>query len=163
MFKKWTFPAGLIIAVLITFYIYRKYHVPPTIRLTELNLVGLDEKPVKLGIYKGKKMVVCFGASWCGNCWDELKDIASIKKSDLGDVEILVISDEPVERVRAFRERAGYPFTFLKMLEPFNTIGVNSLPTSYIVNKRFEIKKETVGYIHWKDPSTLEHLKKLMD
>lgn len=161
--KKWIYPAGIVIAVLIAFYIYRKYHVAPEINLDALNLADTDGNPVQLESFKGKKMVVCFSASWCGACRKELKDIASVKETGLRDLEVIVISDEPIEKVRMFRDRMNYPFLFLKMDKPFNAIGINSIPTSYIVNTRFEITKETVGYIDWKDASTLQHLKKLME
>jgi hypothetical protein len=49
------------------------------------------------------------------------------------------------------------------MNQSFNQIGIHSIPTSYVLNREQEVKKETVGYIDWKDASTREHLKKLMD
>jgi hypothetical protein len=33
----------------------------------------------------------------------------------------------------------------------------------YIINKKFEVKQENIGYLNWKDPSTCQHLKKLME
>jgi peroxiredoxin len=161
--KKWIYPAGLAIAILIAFYVYQKYHVAPKINLKELKLVDLEDRPVELTAMKGKKMVVCFSASWCGTCRKELGDIASIKETVLRDVDVIVISDEPIEKVRAFKEEKEYPFIYLKMDKPFSSIGINSIPTSYLVNTKFEIMKETVGYIDWKDPSTAEHLQKLME
>ena len=163
MKNKWIYLAGLIIAVAVAFFIYGKYHVAPSIKLKELSLTDLDGRPASMEAFKGKKLVVCFSASWCGNCREELNTMASIQGTDLADVEILVISDEPIERVRRFKEKPGYPFTFLKMNTSFHEIGINSIPTSYIVNRNLEIKKETVGYLNWKDPSTLQHLKKLME
>jgi peroxiredoxin len=163
MYKKWMYPAGLVIAALIGFYIYQKYRVAPTIQLSSLHLVDLDGKAVKMESFKGKKMIVCFSASWCGNCREELDAIASVKEKDLSEVEVVVISDEAIEKVKSFKENRGYPFTFLKMSQPFNSIGINSIPTSYIVNTKQEVVKETVGYIDWKDPSMLEHIKVIME
>jgi peroxiredoxin len=163
MSRKWIAPAGLVIVGLLAFFIYRKYNVAPEIDLQQLELVDLEERPVQFSSFQGKKLLVCFGASWCGNCHDELNVLASIKDKDLSDVDVLVISDEPVEKVRKFKERRQYPFTFLKMNKSFAEMGIHSIPTSYIVNTKLEIKKETVGYLDWEDPSTLQHLKKLME
>lgn len=162
---KGTFKYIIIAALvgLIGFYYYSKYRVAPSMDFTKINLVSLDGKPFKLEDHKGRKLVVSFGASWCGNCWDELKDINSVKQPLLNDVEIVVISDEPLERVQGFKDRKNYPFTFVKMDKPFSDIGINAIPTTYIINTAFEIKEETVGYINWKDASTVEHLKKLME
>ena len=163
MSKKWGYPAGLIIAALLAFFIYQKYRIAPALNLNALKLLDLNEEAVSLESFRGKKIVVCFSASWCGNCREELNTLASIKEKELSDVEVIVISDESIEKVKQFKEKSAYPFTFLKMLSSFNQIGINSIPTSYIVNTTFEIKKETVGYLNWKDPSTLQHLKKLME
>ncbi len=163
MSKKWIYPAGLIIAALIGFFMYQKYRIAPTLKLNELGLVNLDGNAVNLETFEGKKLVLCFSASWCGNCREELNTIATIKQKELSDVEVIVISDETLEKVTRFKEKSEYPFTFLKMNKSFNEMGINSIPTSYIVNTNLEVKKETVGYLNWKDPSTLEHLKKLME
>lgn len=153
----------IILAGLIGLYYYNKYRVAPSLDFTKINLVDTEGKPFKLEDLKGKKLVVSFGASWCGNCIEEQRDINQVKESLLSDVEIIVISDEPLERVQAFKERKNYPFTFLKMDKTFNEIGVNAIPTTYIMNTSLEVKDQTVGYINWKDPATVEHLKKLME
>jgi peroxiredoxin len=163
MYKKWMYPAGFVIAALIGFYMYQKYHVAPALNLNSLSLADLDGNPVRMESFKGKKLVVCFSASWCGNCREELDAITSVKEREIPEVEVVVISDEPLEKVRTFKNKSGYPFTFLKMNKPFNSIGIYSIPTSYIVNERLEVVKETVGYINWKDPSMLQHIKMIME
>ncbi|MGZ3900891.1 MAG: TlpA family protein disulfide reductase, partial [Bacteroidia bacterium] len=59
--------------------------------------------------------------------------------------------------------KRNYPFTFLKMDESFASLGINAIPTNYILNKNLEIKYEKVGEIDWKDPSTVQYMKKLME
>ena len=152
-----------VIAALVGFYFYNKYKVAPSIEFNKLSLVDLQEQPVKFESFKGKKLVVCFSASWCPNCLDELKELNDIKNVELKDVEVVVISDEPLDKIMSFKSKTDYPFTFLKLNQAFNEIGIFSIPTSYIVNTKLEVKKETVGYLDWKDPSTAEHLVKLMD
>lgn len=163
MNKKWLYLVILIIAAFLGFYLFRKYRVAPEIDLAKLDVVDLDNRQVALSSYKGKKMVVCFSASWCGNCRQELDEIKSLNSEDMKDVEVVVISDEPLEKVKVFKERREYPFTFLKMNASFQDIGIHSIPTSYIVNTDFKIRKETVGYLNWRDPSTFHHLKTLME
>lgn len=163
MNKKWINLLFLVIAALVGFYFYNKYKVAPSIDFSKLTLVDLQEQPVKFESFKGKKLVVCFSASWCPNCLDELRELNDIKNNELKDVEVLVISDEPLEKIMSFKEKTNYPFIFLKLTKGFNEIGIFSIPTSYIVNTKLEVKKETVGYLDWKDASTAEHLVKLMD
>lgn len=161
--NKWISALGLVIVGFVAFFLYQKYRVAPQLKITELDLVDLDGKKTDLSSFAGKKMVICFSASWCGACRKELEEINSLNKVDRYDIEFVVISDEPREKVRAFKEKNGYPFTFLKMNKAFSEIGIHSIPTSYFVNKKLEVKKETVGYIDWSDPSTREHLRRLME
>lgn len=163
MKNKWVYLVLVLVAAFVGFYMFQKYRVAPRLTLETLKLVDLDEKPVSMQSFKGQKVVLCFSASWCGNCREELETLTRVKAAEeLSDVTILVISDEPVEKVRGLKEK-GYPFTFLKMQQSFSEIGIHAIPTSYILNKQLEVKKETVGYLNWKDPSTLQHLKKLME
>jgi Redoxin len=152
-----------VLAVCIGFYLYTKYRVAPVINFSTLSLNDLNGNPVKFEKFKGKKLVVCFSASWCGNCWQELKTINKIKLSQLQDVDVLVISDEQGDNVLKFDAKFPGTFKYLKLTTDFASIGIHSIPTTYIFDTQLQLKKEQVGYLNWEDPSTLEHLKKLME
>jgi thiol-disulfide isomerase/thioredoxin len=161
--KKIVFALLIVIAAFVAFYFYTTYRVAPAVNFNALNLVDLDGQPVKMSDYKGKKLVVSFGASWCPNCIDELNTLKKIQAEKLQGIDIVVISDEELERVADFKARKLYPFTFLKMDKAFAEIGIHSIPTTYIFNTKAEVTKEEVGYIDWEDESTLAHLKALME
>ncbi len=163
MNKKWISTIIALIGIFIAFYFYNKYNNAPTIDFTKLKLYNLNEERVDFGSFKGKKLVVSFSASWCPNCLDEMREMNDIKDTKLRDVEVVIISDEPIDKIMAWKERTDYPFTFLKLEQGFNDVGIFSIPTSYILNTKLEVKKEEVGYIDWKDESTAEHLTKIME
>lgn len=152
----------LFLGLLVAFYLYQKYRVAPSIKLQELVLTDLNEQAISIENFRGKKIVLSFGASWCGNCKQELNELKKIKDAELSDVEVIVISDEPIEKIMSFKEKNSYPFTFLKMQKPFGDIGINAIPTTYIINTNLQIKKEKVGYINWQDASNRQHLITLM-
>jgi thiol-disulfide isomerase/thioredoxin len=161
MNNKWLYVAGFSLLLALLFLLYRKYQVAPEITFGSLRLVDLDNKPVVLST-GGDATVVTFGASWCSSCIREMNDIMEIKNTALSEVRVVVISDEPLESIRRFRDRKDYPFTFLKLQGSFKDVGINSIPTTYLYNRKGELKKESVGYIHWDDPSTVNHLLHLM-
>ncbi len=163
MSKKIILVLVLVVGVFIAFYFYSTYRIAPKVKFETLGLVDLQGNPVKVADFKGKKMVLSFGASWCPNCIDELNTLKKIYATQLQGVEIVVISDEDLETIKGFKDRKGYPFTFLKMEKAFNEIGINSIPTTYIFNTKLEVMKEEVGYFDWEDESILNHLKKLME
>jgi len=127
----------------------------------KLTLSDMDGNPFQWKSLAGKKMVVSFGASWCINCREEMQLLNSIKDKELSDVTIVIIDDEPLDRVQSLA--ASYPFLFLKMEQSFPSIGVNAIPVNYIVNRKLEVTYEEVGAIEWEESSTLEHMKKLME
>jgi len=163
MNKKWIFPLGLIVALCVAFYFYGKYHVAPGIDLNSLDISDLSGQPVRMQAFKGKKIALSFGASWCPNCLEEMRDISAVKDKELSDVEVIIISDEPVETIKKWQESKGYPFTYLRLNKPFSSIGINAVPTSYIINTKMQVTKESVGYVNWRDPSTAQYLRKLME
>jgi peroxiredoxin len=163
MSTKWIYATALVIAVFLAFYFYKKYKVAPHIDVKQLSLTDLGGIKSGLENFKGKKLIICFGASWCVNCIEELDLLSKIKREKLSDIEVVVISDESLEKIERFKNRKNYPFTFLKLNTTFGAMGINSIPTTYLVNTNLTVVKETVGYMNWEDASNLEHYKKLMD
>jgi thiol-disulfide isomerase/thioredoxin len=152
-----------ILAGLVILFFYNKYRVAPGVDFSKVNLYDMEGKPVQFSSFKGKKLVVSFSASWCGNCITELRALNAIKDKDLPDVEIIVISDEDLETVQQFKEKFAPSYTVLKMDQPFPSLGINAIPVNYIFNTKLENTEQVVGEIDWKDPSTVERLKKLME
>lgn len=144
-------------------YLYQKYKVVPTIDFTNLALKTLSGETVEFNSLKGKKTIVSFGASWCPNCINEMNAMQKIMNEHLQDVQIVIIDDEPLERIIQWKERKKYPFIFLQLQKPFNEIGIFSIPVTYFFNTNLELKKEVLGEIDWNDPSIREHFKQLMN
>ncbi|MBL7936937.1 MAG: TlpA family protein disulfide reductase [Bacteroidia bacterium] len=164
MSKKTTYIL-LIVAILgvIGLYFYNKYRVAPPIEITKLQLVDQDTNRFDMTSLRGKKVIISFYASWCPNCIEELKILNSIKETKLSDVEILAITDESIKKLVAFKTKTQYPFTFLTLTTTFSEIGIHSIPTTYLLNKKGEIVYNKVGYINWDDESNLAHLKAIME
>lgn len=161
MQKKWIYALLALLGGLIILFYYNKYKVAPTIDLTKIEITTDTEQPFSMSQLKGKKLIVSFYASWCGNCLEELKDINKVKQSDLSDIEVVCITDEPIEKILEFKERTGYTFLFLKLKKNFQDINIYSIPVTYIVNEKLEVVEEHLGYVDWTDPSTLNHIKSL--
>ena len=152
-----------IIILVIVFYFYQKYNVAPRIDINKISVVNEQEEPVDFARYKGKKVVVNFYASWCPNCLDELKTLNQLYASKMPDITVICITDETLDQMVSFRDKKQYPFIFLKLVKSFPEIGINSIPTTYLLNTHNEIVYDNVGYINWEDESTLNHLKTLMN
>jgi thiol-disulfide isomerase/thioredoxin len=83
MAKKRLFPVILIVGIgLVIFYFYHKYRMVPDVDLKTLEVVNEKEEPFNMNSLKGKKLIVSFYASWCGNCLEELRDLNKIKNTE---------------------------------------------------------------------------------
>jgi hypothetical protein len=51
----------------------------------------------------------------------------------------------------------------LTLTKVFSDIGINSIPTTYLLNAKGEIVYNNVGFIDWEDESTFQHLISLME
>lgn len=163
MTKKTTYII-LVVAILavVGMYFYNKYNVAPSINISQLTVV--DENDVKFDIsaLKGKKAILSFYASWCPPCREELKALSKMRNEKLAGYEVLAITDENLEKLKEFKNKTQYSFTFLTLTNVFSSIGINSIPTTYLLNAKGEIVYNNVGFIDWEDESTFQHLTGLM-
>jgi len=163
MQKKWL---SVIIFFLIAFggyYLYKKYRVAPDLKIEQLPLAHTDGRLVSPDAFLGKKTALCFAASWCGPCRQELKMMAGLKNTVLKDLNVVVISDEAPADIEQFQKNYPAEFEWLHLNEPFASIGINSIPTSYLVNRKGTVVKQKVGTIDWQDPSTANYMLGLME
>ena len=73
----------------------------------------------------------------------------------------LLVSDEKVSKISTFKNDKKYNFNFLQSVGSNETLGIYSLPTSYIFNEN-GIKIETiVGTIVWDSEIIINKLKTL--
>jgi peroxiredoxin len=151
----------LFIGGCIAFYYYHKYKMVPSVDIKKLEIVNENGENFDLNSLKGKKLIISFYASWCGNCLEEMREIIKIKNTELNGIDVVCITDESLEKLNGFKERSGYPFTFLKLKKSFPEIGINSIPVTYIVNEKMEVVEEYLGYIEWNNPSTVNYIKGL--
>lgn len=163
MKAKWVYGLLLAAGVCYAFFLYDRYRRAPAIQFDQLQLSYPDGRAASINDFKGKRLIVSFGASWCGNCREELGVLSELKDNALTELDVVVISDESPEKIERLSKKFHPAFTFLKLNTPFSAIGIHSIPTTYLLNTKLEVKKEQVGYIQWNDASTREHLKKLTE
>jgi peroxiredoxin len=160
--QKKLFPLLIVALIALgSIYYYKHYIAAPSINFQSLTLKRTNGEAFDINSLKGEKTIVFMYASWCGNCLQELKAVNKIRATELSDIEIICISDEEMEKVQGFEDNKKYPFTFLKMDQNFNSVGIYSIPVTYFLNSKLEVVEEKLGYTAWDDASTVQHLKSL--
>jgi thiol-disulfide isomerase/thioredoxin len=130
----------------------------PFSTLTFTTLTGEKRNFHELG---NSPLVVCFAASWCAPCRSELDDLTRVTP-DLGEARVVVIGEEPVDRIRLLKEIGEYPFEFLKLRGTFNSLGIHSIPTTYLLDRHGKVVKKMTGAVNWIDRSSRKHLLTLL-
>ena len=124
------------------------------------SFVDLNDNIVDLTAFKGKKIVINYWATWCGPC---LKEMPGLKRAEEAlksyNYTFLLISDESVSKIAEFKKVKNYDFNFLKSIESNETLGIYSLPTSYIFDEKGNKLETIVGTIAWDSQEIINKLK----
>ena len=127
------------------------------------SFIDLYENDIDLSsAFKEGKIVISYWATWCGPC---IKEMPSIKRAEkiLKDYgyTFLLVSDETISKISKFKNEKNFDFNFLRSSKPFETLGVYSMPTSYIFDENGKIIETIVGAIEWDSKEMINKLKML--
>jgi thiol-disulfide isomerase/thioredoxin len=115
-----------------------------------------------LSSFRGKKILINYWATWCGSCIQEMPSL--LKAQELLKDEnyiFLLVSDESIKKISRFKNRKKFNFTYLKSSVSLGSMGIYSLPTTYIFNEKGEKVKKMVGAVDWNSNRMIKKLKSL--
>ena len=122
--------------------------------------VDLNDNKVDLTVYKGKKIVINYWATWCRPC---IKEMPGLKRAEEilenHNYIFLLVSDEITSKISKFKKDKNFDFNFLKSVESNETLGIYSLPTSYIFDENGKKIETIVGTIAWDSEQIINKLK----
>jgi len=126
------------------------------------SFLDLSENNLDLSVYKEGKIVINYWATWCRPC---IKEMPSLKRAEeiLEDYgyTFLLVSDETISKISKFKNDRNFDFNFLKSIKSFETLGIYSMPTSYIFDENGKLIETIVGAIEWDSEEMINKLKTL--
>ena len=122
----------------------------PDITLHRLDEFGVAKEKVKLSMFEGKVLVLDFWASWCSPCRRSMPELSKIydDHKDAGLV-VLGVNREPESPSSARKALAEIKPSFDCVIDDRmygERLGLTTLPTSYIVDKRGVVRHMHLGY-----------------
>lgn len=135
---------------------------PKDIDLRKINPTTIYPSQPELSSMKGKTIFLSFWASWCKDCRKEMPGItAAAKALEKENIAFILVSDEEKEKIQTFRESFSYSTTlFYKTNTAFRDIGVNAIPTDYILSPSGKVLYSSVeSHIDWSTPENIQKLR----
>ncbi|MEZ4825928.1 MAG: TlpA disulfide reductase family protein [Bacteroidia bacterium] len=132
---------------------------PSDIRWETISVSNLNGEAVDLSRYEGKRLLINVWATWCGPCRAEMPsmELARQQLEPEGYV-FIAISDESWSKIQAFRDQYGYEFEFLRLNDPIKSLGIFSIPQTYIVSSKGKVVKAINGSVDWASKESLAFL-----
>lgn len=133
--------------------------------IAELNFQDADGKPLKIGDWKGRVVLINLWATWCAPCRKEMPDLAELQK-ELGgqDFEVVAISVDRkgVEASAAFLKDTGADNLKL-YIEPttaiVNDLQAIGLPATILLDRQGNEIGRLLGPADWASPEAVALIK----
>ena len=160
--KFWINLICFILGGILLAYLIVKYRVAPSIEFSDLQLKTPEGQVVKLSDYKGKVIFLNFWETWCGPCVQEMPTIEEARgQIDSTKMVFITIAEEDPAKIAAFRDRHDYKFKYFISDKKFSDLGINTYPTSYIIDKEGKVVMTKIGGVDWATPEMIKLMEDL--
>ena len=114
-----------------------------------------------------KILLLNFWATWCAPCIKEIPELLELKKKFKNEVEIYFLSVDSNVKKTVPKFLKKNKLKNLKVLNDeklkiSNKFGVKVMPTTVIINKKFEEVAQVKGYVDWSSSKYVDLIKKLL-
>lgn len=145
---------SLSLAIIVTVIVMANNRKAETFKLP--TLLNLDSSKAAQNLGKNKILIVSYFQTWCGDCVKEQPQLQQLKQRYNDTLEILMVSDEPLAKIAAFKDRFQSGLNFYHSTQKLKAdLGVSAYPTTYLLDKKGKILLKKVEGIQWYTPEVM--------
>lgn len=112
---------------------------------------------------KGKVVFLNFWATWCPPCIAEMPSMQTLFNRYKGQVEFIFVSNESPSIINEFLKENEYRFKVFNPLTEYpDTFDVNSIPRTFLIDKRGGIVIDKTGAANWDSKTVQETIDRLI-
>ena len=128
------------------------------------NLNGLNTKNLNIETLEDKVIFVNFWATWCPPCRAEMPMIQELYNDYKDKVAFVFVTNESWPTVNKFFQKNGYSLPVFNSASspPKKLTETNSIPASYLIDKKGNIIIDKVGAANWSSNKVRNTLDKLL-
>ncbi len=129
------------------------------VKLTDL----IGNEDINLSDLKGKVIFINYWATWCAPCRAEMPSIQKLYNDYKDKIAFVFITSDSKLKVTKFYLDNNYKLpTYNLITNPPNEINTNSLPTTFILDKKARIVARETGASNWNSSSVRKMLDRLL-
>ena len=135
---------------------------------SDFTLQDMDEEDKKLSDSRGKVVLLNFWATWCPPCIREMPSMERLQqKLDADTFKVIAVNQmESMDDVFAFSGQLEVDPTFEILFDSDSQVSrkyaVRGLPTTYLIDKKGNIRYRAVGGREFDHPEVIKLVKQLM-
>lgn len=143
--------------------------VKQVIPASDFVLADMDDEKVKFSDYRGKVILLNFWATWCPPCIREMPSMERLQqKVAAKDFKVVAVNQmEDADVVFAFTGQLPIDPTFQILLDTSSKVSqayaVRGLPTTYLIDKKGNIRYRAVGGREFDHPDVVKIIKQLIE
>jgi len=127
-------------------------------------LKGLNSSDIDFQSFQNEVVLVNFWATWCPPCKAEMPMLQSLYNDYKDKIRFVLVTNENWGVVQKYFEKENYNLPVYNSISypPKNFTETNSIPATYLINKKGQIVINKIGAANWNSKSVRNTIDQLI-